>query len=129
MVKLRDHLSENHQRAARMFGCVLHGGDSETWMDADIVWRARLTEKERVAMAYSFLKSLDPDQREMVVDCVFASHGMPLPPFMDHAKEACDWAAFADEEQVRTTALACFNEMSLSDQADFLSHVTARSAA
>ena len=128
MIDLRDHLSDSHLRASRMLARALHAKDAEIWIDADTVWRATLSDAERASLAYSVLKSLDPDHQRFVVETVCQVMGMPLPPLLDAAHEAGSWAAFADEEQLRATALACFNAMSASDQSAFLSHVSRRAA-
>ncbi|MDJ1018407.1 MAG: hypothetical protein QNJ35_17995 [Paracoccaceae bacterium] len=128
MVSVVDHISDNHRRAARMLGYALHSESEDIWLKAKHVWRARLTDLERTALAYSVLSSLDADQQNFVVETMSRSSGMPLPPLSDATRDACDWAAFADSEQLRVTAMACFNGMSRADQAAFVDHITRRAA-
>lgn len=129
MIRLRDHLSRDHMRASRMLGRALHCADAEIWLEADIVWRARLTPKERAAAAYSLLKSLDAEDQQAVVETLFGSQGMPIPPLLSNMEEAADWAFFAEPEQRKATALACFDNMLPNDQAAFVDHITTRRAA
>lgn len=129
MIRIRDHLSRDHTRASRMLGCALHADDAEIWLDAALVWRARLTAKERAAAAYSLIRSLDAEDQQAVVETLFGSQGMPIPPLLSNMEEAADWAFFAEPEQRKATALACFDNMPPNDQAAFLDHITTRRAA
>ncbi len=119
-------LSDKHRRVSRSLAFLLHDGDNDRWCDAWIIWRARLTPTERVQLAYSSIKSLDPEQTLMVVETVFASWGVPLPPFLDLVGESSDWAAFAHPEQRNAVFFACWNEMSPKERAEFLDHVSRR---
>ena len=53
------HAKPAHKSAARLLGYALTAGDFDTWEAASAVWQARLTAKERAALAYMALRSLD----------------------------------------------------------------------
>lgn len=49
----------DHKRAAKMLGYTLALGDEAAWHGFTIVLLARLTERERAALAFAVLNSLD----------------------------------------------------------------------
>ena len=118
-VDLPISLSDRHRRTCLMLGLCLLAGDSDIWVKAPVVWSARLTAEERAALAFSVLRSLDPDQIQHVFDAVFSRFNLPPPPFLNPSTEASDWAAWADHEYVSAMAVACFNEMPPALQAEF----------
>ena len=58
MVILINHMSGNHRRASKMLARALHADSVDIWSDAPIVWRARLTDTELAALAYSILRAM-----------------------------------------------------------------------
>ncbi len=128
MVKLKDHISDNHRRASKMLACTLHADSVETWSEAAVVWRARLTDTERAALAFSVLTSLNSDHREWVCEAVFDGPEMPAVPLISAMDEAANWADWADYPSIKACTLAGFNRLTLGDQVAFAEHIT-RSAA
>ena len=53
--------SDQYARASRMLGYALTTGGHQVWMETAAVWAARLTSKERAALAFAALKSLSAD--------------------------------------------------------------------
>jgi hypothetical protein len=77
MTSLQKQLSDNHRGAGKMLAYALHADSVDIWSDAALVWRKRLTDTERAALAYSILRALDPDQAVMVVEALTDSPDMP----------------------------------------------------
>lgn len=63
-------VSEEHRKAAKALGFALHLGDFDAWVKLSGVWSVRLKNAERAALAYAALKSLPPDQAELVAKAV-----------------------------------------------------------
>ncbi len=59
------YAKDRHKRAARMLGYALTIGTPDAWNTAGFVFGARLTTAELASIAYSALRALDPDDREM----------------------------------------------------------------
>lgn len=59
-----------HKSAAKMLGYALTLGDFDAWFNFTTVIMARLTTKERVALAYSVLNSLGEDDAYMTASVV-----------------------------------------------------------
>lgn len=129
MVSLKKSLSDNHRRASKMLALALHADNSDIWIDAPIVWRARLTEAEVVAIAHSALRALDNDHCTMVCAAVLGSSKTPMVPLLSEMDEAAHWADFADYPTVKACILAGYNRLGLADQTAFLNHVTSQVAA
>ncbi len=55
--------------------------------------------------------------------------GHPIPNPYALMAEARDWASWADRDELKAYALACFDALSADDQSAFLAHVGARGAA
>jgi hypothetical protein len=59
-----------HKAAARMLGYALTLGDEAAWHSMTIVLMAKLTDRERAALAYAALNSLDEDTAHMTASVV-----------------------------------------------------------
>ncbi|QCP86512.1 hypothetical protein EYE35_12720 [Cereibacter sphaeroides] len=58
---------DRHKRACRMLGYVLTVGDDPgAWVYLATVLFVRLTPRERAALAYAALSTIEPDAREAV---------------------------------------------------------------
>ena len=119
------YASPDHVAAARMLGYTLTLGDEANWLEFAAVCCARLTEKERTALAYAALKSLDQDQAEVTADAALVDSTVPTHPgtsLVPDVGQAAIWAESAHSEDLKLYALAAFNAMPKSDQIAFLAH-------
>lgn len=121
--------SLKHKSASQMFGFALKLDQIDTWLGAAGVWKIRLTDRERAALAFAALKAQTPEDAAMTAEAVLGLNGSPLPPMISAMDEATFWAAWADPKCVRACVLAGYNSLPEKDQAAFLSHVSARAAA
>lgn len=87
-----------YQRIGRMIGFALVAGSTEVWLRTKFVLRACLTDKERAALAFAALKSLDTEIAS-VVDAVIDRAGQPLPALSCVREEAASWADFTDPSE------------------------------
>ncbi|WP_421702112.1 hypothetical protein [Aliiroseovarius sp.] len=109
---------------SRMLGYCLTLGTTDAWAAFSLVVSARLSEAERVALAYAVLSSLEHDHAEATAATALRSAGSPLPPFLGGLDDARFWASLASRSELKAYALASFEAMSLKDQAAFLRHIS-----
>lgn len=57
---------DRHKRAARAFGYALTLGDESAWDGFAVILLARLTDRERGALAYTALRSLSTEQAMII---------------------------------------------------------------
>jgi hypothetical protein len=112
-----------------MLGYCLTLDTPDDWTGFAVVAAARLTPKERAALAFAALASLDDDQAEATAAAVIRYMGAPLPAFLGGMDEARWWARGASRSELKAFAWATFEAMHPRDRSAFLSHVTARAAA
>lgn len=123
-------MPDAYKRVARMVGYSLLLTDADAWHGLTIVLTARLTTKERAAMAWAVLRSLTPDQVVAVAEAVLPQGvGQPIAPLFNHMDEAAFWADMAEPEALEAYCLASFNAMPATRKAAFLKFVQGRVAA
>ncbi|OLS47229.1 hypothetical protein BV379_02340 [Rhodovulum sulfidophilum] len=97
--------------------------DFDAWAAASAVWVARLTDRERAALAWAALRSLDEDQAADMAETVIGGAGAPLTTLLSEMSDARWWARIASRRELKSYALASFEAMSPRDRAAFLRHV------
>ncbi|WP_224815669.1 hypothetical protein [Hasllibacter sp. MH4015] len=107
-----------------MLGYSLMVGSFDAWAAFSIVAAARLSEAERLSLAFSALRSLNPDQAQAAAAAAIGSAGGPLPAFLGEMDEARQWAVRASRDERKAFALASFEAMSRKDQAAFFQHIS-----
>lgn len=119
------------KRVARMVGyALLLGEDADNWHGLTVVLTARLTMRQRAAMAWAVLRSLSPEQVVAVAETVLpGGTSAPIAPLFNHMDEAAFWADMAEPEALEAYCLASFNAMPAQRRAAFLDHVQGRQAA
>lgn len=110
------------ERAARTLRHALTADDPDVWADVVVVWRARLTLRDRLGLAFSTLRSLPEDERRAVAAHAIGGAGRPLPPFLDVEADAAWWADLADRAERLAYVGAAFERLSPYDQRAFLDH-------
>ena len=122
-------LTTDHQRATNMLGYALTLGDTDTWLCAVQVLKARLSDKELAELSYVSLKAQGPDNAAMTAEAVLGQFGTPMPPLISVMDEASFWADFADPKYVKACVIAGFNRMLDRDQIAFLDYIKGREVA
>jgi hypothetical protein len=111
-------------RAARALGFILEADLPDLWEGFAVVLKARLTEGERGLLAYSALRSLDPEPRELAFS---AAHwgaldlGDEAPVPLMRAARA--WASDAGEDELKAFAAAAYEAMSPTAQVHFVGYL------
>jgi hypothetical protein len=120
---------DRHKRAARVLGYCLTLDTVDAWWCFAAVIEAQLTVKERTALAFMALNSLDADTAAQVAQANLGDGaGQPIPPLFDYLDEAAFWADMAFPSELEAYCLAAFNRMAPKRQAAFLDHIQARAA-
>lgn len=96
------------------------GRDPEAWAALGAIWRHRLTEAERAAVAWAALRSLPPDARLAILGALDPNAGPPLPPIQPPMQAARWWATIASRAELRAYAAAAFQALPASDRGRFL---------
>lgn len=116
-----------HAKAVRALGYVLTLGTQDAWWGFVSILKARLTVKERVALAFMALKALDRDDAAKTAEAALSiGAGQPQSPLFDFMDQAAFWADLADFEELEAYCLASFNAMPRDRQKAFLEHVSKR---
>lgn len=108
-----------HLAAARDLGYVLTLGTTDGWLGFSTLIQAKLDVRERAALAYAALRSLDPDLAARVA-AAFNPAGPPLPVLFDPIEDAAWWVALATPEELRAYCLAAYLRMPRPDQRAFI---------
>lgn len=118
-------MKSEHKRMARMIGYTLAIGDANAWAGFTTVARARLTIKERAALAWAALHALDtPEQAERVAQTVLTAADHPLPVFLSPMEDARWWASVASLNERKAYALAAYEALPLAEQIAFRKHIS-----
>ena len=127
---LSKYMPDAYKRVARTVGYSLHLADADAWHGLTVVLTARLTQKERAAMAWAVLRSLTPDQVVAVAETVLPEgSSTPIAPLFNHMDEAAFWADMAEPEALEAYCLASFNAMPAPRKSAFLEFVQGRAVA
>jgi len=123
---------ENYQRVAKMLVCALQltETDVSVWHGLTKVLSARLSPKERGALAWAVLRALTPEQIIATVEVVLPQGaGQPVPPLFNYMDQAAFWADMAAPDELEAYCFNSFNRMPAKRQAAFLDFVQGRAAA
>lgn len=96
------------------------GQDADAWAAVVAIWRHRLTDAERAAVAWAALRSLPPETRAAILGAVDPEAGPPLPPLLAPMQAARWWATIASRAELRAYAAAAFQALPASDRGRFL---------
>ncbi len=67
-MNISQHIPDNIKRVSRSVGYTLWLDTFEDWDGLSLILRARLTDRQRAALAFMALKALDYDQAVMTAD-------------------------------------------------------------
>jgi hypothetical protein len=119
-----------HRRVARYVGIALIVGEAQHWIYLKTILRGLLTPRERAALAFSVMASLDPNQRSMVSHATAqrAVLGPPLATLADVRDDAEWWSRNASIQERKIYLMACLNRLSEVDRRDLTNYLTGRAA-
>ncbi|WPZ28251.1 hypothetical protein T8A63_11325 [Sulfitobacter sp. OXR-159] len=122
-------MPDAYKRVSRCVSYCLLLADAAAWHGLTVVLTARLTQKERLAMAWAVLRSLTPKQIVALAETVLPdATSSPIAPLFNHMDEAVSWADVAEPEALEAYCLASFNAMPQPRQAAFLEFAKGRAA-
>jgi hypothetical protein len=95
-----------------------------------LILRARLSDRQRAALAFMALKSLDQDDATLTTETALSGGaGQPMAPLFNYMDQAVFWADMAEADALDAYCLASFNRMAPQRQAAFLGFIQGRAAA
>lgn len=129
-MSIAKHIPDNIKLISRSIGYVLWLDDTDSWFGLPIILRARLVERQRMALAFMALKSLDRDDAVQTAEAALSEGaGQPIAPLFNHMDEAAFWVDMAAPDEVEAYCFASFNAMPAPRQAAFLGFVQRRQVA
>lgn len=129
-MNIAKHIPDHIKRVSRAIGYAAWLDTSNDWLGLPVVLRARLDARQRAALAYAALKSLDREDAVLTAEMALAGGaGQPIAPLFNAMDEAAFWADMAEPEEMEAYCLASFNAMPRPRQAAFLDFVQGRQVA
>jgi hypothetical protein len=129
-MNVAQHIPDNIKRVSRALGHTLWLDHPDDWFGLSVILRARLDTRQRAALAFMALRSLDRDQATTAAQAVLSEGaGQPIAPLFNHMDEASFWADMATPDELDAYALASFNRMAPKRQAAFLGFIQGKAAA
>ncbi|MEG3663074.1 hypothetical protein [Celeribacter halophilus] len=129
-MSVSQNIPDNIKRAARSVGYALWLDSEDEWCGLPVILRARLDERQRAALAFMALKSLDRDKAMQTAEAALhTGAGSPQAPLFGVMDQAAFWADMAEPEELEAYCLASFNAMQRPRQAAFLDFVRGRAVA
>ena len=130
-MSIKDLIQPTHKAVAVALGHAIFGGDVNSWDRFIGVIVDKLTDAERVALAFSAIKAVNADQLPdtLRAACGDATDNTPIAPLINHLDEAETWANWQEPAALEAYAFVCFTRMSVGRQDDLLRFVRGRAAA
>lgn len=123
-MSISQQIPDDIKRVSRSLGYFLWVGTSNDLHGVSVILRKRLTPKQRGALAFAALQSLDHDLAVQTADAALSDGiGAPIAPLLNHLDEAAFWADMAEPEALEAYCLASFNAMPSPRKAAFLEFV------
>lgn len=124
--QIPDHI----KRVSRSVGYALWLDHTDDWFGLPVIFRARLDARQRAALAFMALKSLDYDDALLTAETALdESAGMPMVPLFGYMDQAVFWADMAAPDELDAYVLAIFKRMAPARQSAFLDYLLGRAAA
>lgn len=124
------HIPNHIKRVSRSVGYALWLDNSDDWFGLPVILRARLDARQRAALAFMALKSLNHEEAVLTAETALAEGaGQPIAPLFNYMDEAAFWADMASPAELDAYCLATFNAMPRQRQAAFLEFVQGRAFA
>ena len=112
------------KRKIRVLSFVFLLDNFDAWADLSIFMASILPYADRVKLAWSLLRLLDPDDVFATAEAVLpARTPSPIAPLFSYKDEAEFWTGVADPEAIEAYCLACFERMAPARQVAFLNYV------
>ena len=124
-----EHMTTAYRAVAQSICDALTHEHPDAWAGLPVIFRARLSERERGMLAYFAMCAMDVENAAKVNDAFTNGAGIPGAPFFNHMDEATFWADMADPGELDAYALASFNRMGSARKKAFLNFIRKRAAA
>ena len=129
-MSIAEHIPAHIKRVSRSVGYALWLDSFDDWDGLSLILRARLDARQRAALAFIVLKSLNRSDATLTAQTALSEGaGSPIAPFFTYMDEAAFWADMAAPGELDAYCLASFNRMAPARQSAFLGFVQAREAA
>jgi hypothetical protein len=129
-MNISQHIPDNIKRVSRSVGYALLLDTFEDWDGLSLILRARLSDRQRAALAFMALKSLDQDDATLTAETALSGGAVqPMAPLFNYMDQAVFWADMAEADELDAYCLASFNRMAPQRQAAFLGFIQGRAAA
>lgn len=129
-MSISHHIPNNIKLVSKSLGHALWLDTFGDWDGLSIILQARLDPRQRAALAYMALKSLDQGDAILTAKTALTEGaGSPIAPLFNHMDEAVFWADMAAPNELDAYCLASFNRMAPARQSAFLGFVLGRQAA
>ncbi len=129
-MNISQHIPDNIKRVSRSVGYALLLDTFEDWDGLSLILRARLSDRQRAALAFMALNSLDQDDATLTAETALSGGaGQPMAPLFNYMDQAVFWADMAEADELDAYCLASFNRMAPQRQAAFLGFIQGRAAA
>lgn len=129
-MSISQHIPDHIKRVSKAVGCALWLDSFDNWDGLSLILRARLDARQRAALAFIVLKSLDRSDGTLTAQTALTEGtGSPIPPLFNYMDEAVFWADMATPDELDAYCLASFNRMAPARQAAFLGFAQGREAA
>ena len=125
-------MDDAHRRVGRYVSVSLIVGEPQHWIYLRTILRGLLTPRERAALAFAAMRSLDANDRiKVAITSIpeWPEFGSPLPTFLHIADGAKCWAANVSPKEIAAYLLACFNAIQRHCQVEFGQYIQTRIAA
>ena len=118
------------ESVSRSLGYCLQLDDLDAWIALGTILRARLSTRERLALAYVALRALPTHHAQSAAEAAIrVGAGQPIAPLFNYMEEAAFWADMAAPDEREAYCLASFKAMPYERQEAFLGFVQGRLAA
>jgi len=112
------------ESVSRSLGYCLQLDDTDAWIGLGAILSARLSTRERLALAYVTLRALPTHHAQSAAEAAIgAGAGQPIAPLLNYMDEAAFWADMAAPDEREAYCLASFKAMPYERQAAFLDFV------
>ena len=113
-------------RYERTGNAVKHALTLNDFADLEVVFAARLSEPERIALAGKLLFASDPQNVSDLCQMVVGGAGQPGAPFEGVMDAAKHWAGYASPQERKCYLAACFDAMAAPERASALKWIEGR---
>ena len=118
--RIREAVPPRAKSAGRALSLTVAADNPNAWPDLAVVWRSRLEPLERVGLAFSAMRSLDPREAEAVAWHSAERGEWPSAVFDDPAEDAVWWVRHASRHELAAYSVAIWRAFTPGQRKQFL---------